>query len=178
MLGVRSFFLSRYLASNLREARLLMHRDLDGVADLDDPRAPFASIRLLPGRFSGRRRRAHAVLPIQSPDGPVGFALCEIGSMSSSSYEMLMHQISTVLSMDQLMAEVQDQNRQLMETARQAGMSEMAVGVLHNVGNLLTSVNDSAEEIHSAAEAGAGSRQLERIQAESGRDQGEDRPHP
>jgi len=35
-------------------------------------------------------------------------------------------------------------NRQLMDTSRRAGMAEVATGVLHNVGNVLNSVNVSA----------------------------------
>jgi signal transduction histidine kinase len=35
-------------------------------------------------------------------------------------------------------------NQQLIEISRQAGMAEVATGVLHNVGNVLTSVNVSA----------------------------------
>jgi signal transduction histidine kinase len=70
---------------------------------------------------------------------------------------MLMHQISAVLSVNDLMGEVQDQHRQLLDTARQAGMAEVAVGALHNVGNLLNSVNVSADEIRSAAAVAAGS---------------------
>ncbi|MFL6590335.1 MAG: sensor histidine kinase, partial [Chthoniobacterales bacterium] len=35
-------------------------------------------------------------------------------------------------------------HRQLVETSRQAGMAEVATGVLHNVGNVLNSVNVSA----------------------------------
>jgi PAS domain S-box-containing protein len=34
-------------------------------------------------------------------------------------------------------------NKQLVETSRQAGMAEVATGVLHNVGNILNSVNVS-----------------------------------
>jgi signal transduction histidine kinase len=40
--------------------------------------------------------------------------------------------------------QVEDLNRQLVETSRQAGMSEIATGVLHNVGNVLNSVNVTA----------------------------------
>jgi signal transduction histidine kinase len=94
-------------------------------------------------------------MPVHSPDGPIGFALCEIGALNGSGYEMLMHQITAVLSVNGLMAEVQDQHRQLLETARQAGMAEVAVGALHNVGNLLNSVSVSAEEIRAAAASAA-----------------------
>jgi PAS domain S-box-containing protein len=38
-------------------------------------------------------------------------------------------------------------NQQLIETSRQAGMAEVATGVLHNVGNVLNSVNVSASLI-------------------------------
>ncbi|HTE49508.1 MAG TPA: ATP-binding protein [Kofleriaceae bacterium] len=36
---------------------------------------------------------------------------------------------------------VHDANRQLVEASRHAGMAEVATGVLHNVGNILTSIN-------------------------------------
>jgi PAS domain S-box-containing protein len=40
--------------------------------------------------------------------------------------------------------EVEKLNRQLMDASRRAGMAEVATGVLHNVGNVLNSVNVSA----------------------------------
>lgn len=41
-------------------------------------------------------------------------------------------------------AELEQTHRQLLETSRQAGMAEVATGVLHNVGNVLNSVNVSS----------------------------------
>lgn len=41
-------------------------------------------------------------------------------------------------------SELAELNRQIAETQRQAGMAEVATGVLHNVGNVLNSVNVSA----------------------------------
>ena len=41
-------------------------------------------------------------------------------------------------------AEREKLHHQLLETSRQAGMAEVATGVLHNVGNVLNSVNVSA----------------------------------
>jgi PAS domain S-box-containing protein len=41
-------------------------------------------------------------------------------------------------------AELDEAHRQLVDTSRQAGMAEVATGVLHNVGNVLNSVNVSA----------------------------------
>ena len=40
--------------------------------------------------------------------------------------------------------ELEKLNKQLVDTSRQAGMAEVATGVLHNVGNVLNSVNVSA----------------------------------
>eukprot|EP01035_Chromulina_nebulosa_P046800 gene46800-biopygen32477 len=44
----------------------------------------------------------------------------------------------------QVQAELAEAQRQLMELSRQAGMAEVATGVLQNVGNVLNSVNISA----------------------------------
>ena len=41
-------------------------------------------------------------------------------------------------------AELKQLNAQLLDTSRQAGMAEVATGVLHNVGNVLNSVNVSS----------------------------------
>src|SRR5262249_14207993 len=41
-------------------------------------------------------------------------------------------------------AEMARLNRELIDTSRHAGMAEVATGVLHNVGNVLNSVNVSA----------------------------------
>ena len=41
--------------------------------------------------------------------------------------------------------ELEKTHRELLETSRHAGMAEVATGVLHNIGNVLNSVNVSAE---------------------------------
>jgi PAS domain S-box-containing protein len=43
--------------------------------------------------------------------------------------------------------ELEKTQRDLMDTSRMAGMAEMATGVLHNVGNVLTSLNVSASVV-------------------------------
>lgn len=45
---------------------------------------------------------------------------------------------------DQMLAKLEHARSALVETARTAGMSEIATGILHNVGNVLNSVNISA----------------------------------
>ena len=57
-------------------------------------------------------------------------------------------------------ARLEDMHKQLVETSRQAGMAEVATGVLHNVGNVLNSVNVSvavvAEKIRNSRCGGLG----------------------
>ena len=40
-----------------------------------------------------------------------------------------------------IQSEVESVHQQLLEMSRQAGMAEVATGILHNVGNVLNSVN-------------------------------------
>jgi len=47
--------------------------------------------------------------------------------------------------------QLEELHQQLLETSRRAGMAEVATGVLHNVGNVLNSVNVSATLISEAA---------------------------
>ena len=49
-----------------------------------------------------------------------------------------------ITAMKEAEAKLEQLHRQLLETSRQAGMAEVATGVLHNVGNVLNSVNVSA----------------------------------
>ena len=44
--------------------------------------------------------------------------------------------------------EIEQTHRQLVDTSRRAGMAEVATGVLHNVGNVLNSVNVASTLIH------------------------------
>jgi PAS domain S-box-containing protein len=49
-----------------------------------------------------------------------------------------------ITAMKEAEAKLEQLHRQLLETSRQAGMAEVATGVLHNVGNVLNSVNVAA----------------------------------
>jgi signal transduction histidine kinase len=48
---------------------------------------------------------------------------------------------------DRMMSRLEKARSELMETARTAGKSEIATGILHNVGNVLNSVNISASMV-------------------------------
>lgn len=52
-----------------------------------------------------------------------------------------------VTARKQAEAKLENANKQLLATSRQAGMAEIATNVLHNVGNVLNSVNVSADAV-------------------------------
>lgn len=53
---------------------------------------------------------------------------------------------------DTMLERLEQAKRDLMDTARRAGMSEIATGILHNVGNVLNSVNIAASLASQQAE--------------------------
>ena len=59
-------------------------------------------------------------------------------------------------------AQLQETQAELVATARKAGMAEIATNVLHNVGNILNSVNVSASVVASTIAASKGQR-LDRV---------------
>jgi PAS domain S-box-containing protein len=52
--------------------------------------------------------------------------------------------LSNITERKQIEGKMAELNKELIATSRQAGMAEVATGVLHNVGNVLNSVNISA----------------------------------
>ena len=56
--------------------------------------------------------------------------------------------INDITAQKESASELESTHRQLMIASRQAGMAEVATGVLHNVGNVLNSVNISSTVIH------------------------------
>ncbi len=68
-------------------------------------------------------------------------------------------------------AALEEANRQLLDASRQAGMAEVATSVLHNVGNVLNSVNVSCSVISDkvrASRIGGVARTSEALQAHAG----------
>jgi len=63
---------------------------------------------------------------------------------------------------DSMVAKLEASRAELLQTAREAGMSEIATGVLHNVGNVLNSVNVSAN-LMSQQVAQSGAEDLRRV---------------
>jgi PAS domain S-box-containing protein len=75
-------------------------------------------------------------MPFRNPDGRI------IGTFGISK---------DITAIKETEAELEQVHKQLLETSRQAGMTEIATNVLHNVGNVLNSVNVSASLVVESA---------------------------
>ncbi len=75
---------------------------------------------------------------------PADLSISEVGLKGSVHYTAVLRDITARKARED---EVKKLNQQLVDTSRQAGMAEIASGVLHNVGNVLTSVNVTATSL-------------------------------
>jgi DNA-binding LacI/PurR family transcriptional regulator/signal transduction histidine kinase len=167
-LGVSRFLLCRYRdARRLEAARFLdVAPGRPAVAGAADELLPARA--LVPGR-SGDGRESWVVAPVVDPGDATrhwGFTVCALGDLQPVAYESIALHVATALKVGALLAherehadvleatveertgELRAAHSKLLELARQAGMAEVAVGVLHNVGNLLNSVSVCAEQIY------------------------------
>ncbi|HZW11173.1 MAG TPA: ATP-binding protein [Phycisphaerales bacterium] len=81
--------------------------------------------------------------------GFISFSLTPLGAEGAGAVLTLFD----ATERKRLEAERAELNRQLLEASRAAGMAEVATGVLHNVGNVLNSVNVSASVASEVAAA-------------------------
>src|SRR5947209_8859642 len=64
--------------------------------------------------------------------------------MSRQTPRSTLFPYTTLFRSEQANAQLADAQQRLMALSREAGMAEVATGILHNVGNVLNSVNVSA----------------------------------
>jgi len=83
---------------------------------------------------------------IVRPDGEVRWIRVRGFQVRDAAHKLIRHIgiVSDITAWKESEAKLTDTHRQLLDTSRQAGMAEVATGVLHNVGNVLNSVNVSA----------------------------------
>ena len=122
--------------------KMMMH-DIDAnftTAEMASPvSANHAPITILERhqRLGRHRRKDGTTFPVEVHVGPV----------KSGGRLMLLALARDVTERHQAEREREELNRQLFKVSRQAGMAEVATNVLHNVGNVLNSVNISASEV-------------------------------
>ncbi len=84
-------------------------------------------------------------------DEIMGVALFEPGPMDESVYHSLSTHISTALRGIMLMNRLNITYKNLVEHAQKEGMADIATNILHNIGNILNSVNVSVHLIEESA---------------------------
>jgi len=95
-LGISSFFLCR-TDEDTRTASLAFHFDETGTAELDPALASFPAQRLIPGQFSSGLRHGFAVLPLHHLEERLGYAVCALGELHGTTFELLATHLSTAM---------------------------------------------------------------------------------
>ena len=91
-------------------------------------------------RIIGSEREVEAV----RKDGSTLPAILRISEMRHADQRWFIGILQDITDRKRAEAEREQMHTQLLATSRQAGMAEVATGVLHNVGNVLNSVNVTA----------------------------------
>lgn len=78
---------------------------------------------------------------------PIGFVIFEKGPDDERIYSALAINLSTALRGVSLLSKLDTGYKQLVEQAHRKGMADIASGVLHNVANILNSINTSVQLI-------------------------------
>ena len=104
------------------------------------PRDPVRSALVLENRKKRGAFSAVSSDSLASIAGPLAVSL-----ENALLYERLEQRVAEQTS------ELREAQEQLVAAARRAGMAEIATNVLHNVGNILNSVNVAAEMVRSRA---------------------------
>jgi PAS domain S-box-containing protein len=86
-----------------------------------------------------------------TPSNELRWVHSRASSMHDSEGELVGHvgTVEDITERKHAQAKLEQLHKQLLETSRQAGMAEIATNVLHNVGNILNSVNVSAALVSS-----------------------------
>lgn len=81
----------------------------------------------------------------------IGFALFGLGPLDEAVYQSLATHISTALMGIVLLNRLNATYKKLIERAQREGMADIAADILHNIGNILNSINVSVHLMEEAA---------------------------
>jgi DNA-binding LacI/PurR family transcriptional regulator/signal transduction histidine kinase len=83
----------------------------------------------------------------------MGFVLFEPGPLDQTFYQVLATHISTALRGAQLLEKLEASYLELADQAHREGMTDISIEILHNIGNILNSINVSAGLMKSATDS-------------------------
>jgi len=113
--------------------------DFDGLRALSMVRAKYPHVPFI--LLSGTLGEEHAVESLKS--GATDYVLKQRLTRLVPAVRRALHEAKLLAQRREAELELERVHQQLVETSRQAGMAEVATSVLHNVGNVLNSVNVS-----------------------------------
>lgn len=125
----------RWIKDNLFWRARVLHEDVDRV---------LAQRKLA----AGQNEPYQCEYRMLTGDGRTIWVRERAGRTCGQSHQRLLRGVMTDVTLEKLADfDLEDLNKQLADTSRRAGMAEVASGVLHNVGNVLNSVNVSCTVI-------------------------------
>ncbi|MCL6589627.1 MAG: substrate-binding domain-containing protein [Firmicutes bacterium] len=118
------------------------------------PDKPASLSQLLTG-ILGASGRPYGLLAhlLHVTDEFMGFVLFEPGPMDQMLYQTLTTHISTALRGVQLLEKLEASYQELTRQAYREGMADISIEILHNIGNILNSINVSADLIKTATDS-------------------------
>lgn len=132
-------------AIGLNSALLIADSDLDDATELDHYNDE------IHGAFHSRDNQQPKEYQGLRSDGstfPLEFV---VSAMHVGDKRMRVCILRDVTTRKETEATLADAQSQLVDAAHKSGMADMATGVLHNIGNILNSVNLAVEEIHTVS---------------------------
>lgn len=144
-LCVRHFglFLADAPSRDPSQGRLLWWHDRDGRLEPSEQRIDLRSWD--PSRYLPQSQNTSwALMSLQCADEQLGLAVMDLEQVRVLRVHEIAAQLAISLKIVRLNRELESINGELVSASRAAGMAEIATSVLHNVGNVLNSVNVSA----------------------------------
>jgi len=167
-LGIGSFFLFKYETGLEKEllAKVFCYYDHDNLVIYKEKDKLFRAKELIPGSLRRIKKPFSLFLiPVFFKSIGIGYTIFSSGIVDASFYEFMVNLISLTMENTKLINEVKDYasnlekrveerteelreaQQKMMELANRAGRADIAIGIMHNVGNILNSVGVSIEQM-------------------------------
>lgn len=134
---------------------LPLFRYRDGKRESIPEREAAASLRQqLSDLFPENDEKVLLAYLLHVTDEILGFALFSYGPRDTSVYQALSIHISAAISRIILLKRLDATYEKLVEHARKEGMADIAADILHNIGNVLNSINVSVHLMNECSKSG------------------------
>lgn len=160
-LNIQNFYLCRYENKELNQAQITFHFSKKQLFEPLAKKEIFPTKSLIPGWFDNPDSNSAIIIPIFN----IGYIYFDINVLDFYVNATLFPQLTLSIRQLSLMSEILnyaselekkvaertkqlvETQQQMVETAHRAGMAEISVNVMHNIGNLLNSACVASETI-------------------------------